>query len=122
MAKVSAGGVPQWVIYMGGSGDDSANGIALDSSGRAVVVGTTSSTDFADGQNGAGGATDAFVAVLSPGGSLRTAFCLAMSGRDTGSAIVLDASGDALVRAAPQSTPRRAGRAPSRRMSRRCGL
>ncbi len=97
VAKVSAGGVPQWVIYMGGSGDDSANGIALDSSGRAVVVGTTSSTDFAGGQNGAGGATDAFVAVLSLGGSLRTAFCLGMSGRDTGSAIVLDASGDALV-------------------------
>jgi hypothetical protein len=97
VAKVSSGGVSQWATYVGGNGDDEGNGIALDSSGNAVVAGTTSSTDFAGAQNGASGGTNAFVAILPPGGSLRSAFCLDMSGSDTGNAIALDAAGDALV-------------------------
>ena len=55
--------------YLGGSGADSASGIAVDSSGIAYVSGLTASTDFpivnALQPKNAGG-SDAFVAKISP--------------------------------------------------------
>ncbi|PYU97660.1 MAG: hypothetical protein DMG26_20785, partial [Acidobacteria bacterium] len=54
--------------YLGGSGDDVANGIAVDSSGNAYVVGSTTSTDFPTVnafQAVNAGKTDTFVAKMS---------------------------------------------------------
>ncbi len=93
VAEVSSGGWLQWATYMGGSGYEWGNGIALDASGNAVVVGTTDSTDFAGGTNGAGGGTDAFVARVSPNGTFRSAFCLGQSDDDRGNGIALDRVG-----------------------------
>jgi Beta-propeller repeat len=63
--------------YLGGSGDDEALGIAIDDSGHAYVVGSTSSPDFPTTQGAfqpsfAGGNTDGFVTKLSADGSALT--------------------------------------------------
>jgi Beta-propeller repeat len=60
--------------YVGGSGDDEALGIAIDDSGHACVVGSTSSLDFPTTHGAfqpsfAGGNTDGFVTKLSSDGS-----------------------------------------------------
>ncbi|MCP5103494.1 MAG: hypothetical protein GY950_08955 [bacterium] len=82
--------------YLGGSGDDAGEGIQLDSSGKAYVVGLTSSTDFPTHgayQSANGGGRDVFVAVLSSsGGSLTYATYLGGSGKDEGFALALDGS------------------------------
>ena len=96
--------------YLGGSGADRANGIALDSSGDAYVTGFTQSSDFplTDalqrilGISGAStcGSTlcsDAFVGELGPSGNLIYSTFLGGSAADLGRAIAVDSSGDAIV-------------------------
>jgi hypothetical protein len=83
--------------YLGGSGEDSGEGIRVDSSGRAYVVGLTSSTDFpvrdAYQNTYAGGDRDVFVAILSSSGSgLDYSTYLGGSGSDSGFALALDSS------------------------------
>jgi len=95
--------------YLGGSGTEFGNGIAVDSSGDAYVVGSTASTDFptmGSFQSGyAGGQYDAFIAKLDPAGSaLVYSTYLGGSGTDWGSAIALDGSGDAYVTGYTSST------------------
>ena len=51
VAKLTSAGVRVWATYLGGSGDDEAGGIAVDSAGNAFVSGFTASTDFAGATN-----------------------------------------------------------------------
>ena len=90
--------------YLGGSGKDSATGLAVDSKGSAYVVGTTSSVDFpvtaAAAQTKCGGtcAQNSFVAKFDPtGAKLSYATYLGGSGSDAASDIALDASGNAYI-------------------------
>src|SRR5262249_34869572 len=59
--------------FFGGTGDDQANGMALDSGGSVYLAGTTSSSDFpvtkGTVQQTTGTNTDAFVVKLSGDGS-----------------------------------------------------
>jgi Beta-propeller repeat len=88
--------------YLGGSGQDTGYGIAVDSSGNAYVTGWTSSTDFPtmnplQATNG-GGNFDAFVAKLNTAGSaLVYSTYLGGNGQDQGFGIALDGSGNAYV-------------------------
>jgi hypothetical protein len=98
IAEVNSSGDLLYSTYLGGSGVDVGNAIAVDSSGSAYVAGYTYSTDFpvvGGFQTALGGACDAFLAKLSPGGaSLLYATYLGGSGADTASGVALDPSGN----------------------------
>ncbi len=88
--------------YLGGSGDDRGQGIALDSSGHAYVTGQTLSSDFPTTpgafQTTLGGSHDAFVTKLnSTGTNLLYSTYLGGSIPDYGNGIAVDTSGNAYV-------------------------
>ncbi|HET9177443.1 MAG TPA: SBBP repeat-containing protein [Terriglobia bacterium] len=95
--------------YLGGSADESAQSIAIDSAGSIYVTGKTSSSSFPV-TNGAsqaayGGGTDAFVTKLAPGGTQMVySTFLGGSGLDQGNSIALDSSGDAFITGFTQSS------------------
>jgi hypothetical protein len=89
--------------YVGGSGDDQANGIAVDSGGSAYLAGATGSTYGFPVLLGPdlmfkGGGADAFVAKVHPGGStLLYAGYIGGQGYDSASAIAVDGQGNAYL-------------------------
>jgi Beta-propeller repeat len=90
--------------YLGGTGADSASMIALDSSGDAFVVGSTSSSDFPTKnplQAANRGSLDAFVTEIDPGATGTKSFVystyLGGSGTDAATGIALDSSGNIYV-------------------------
>jgi len=91
--------VISYSTYLGGSLGDTISGIALDSSGRAFVTGTTMSPDLpVTGTSSYHGSADAFVAELSADGtSLIYATYVGGSNRDNAYSIALDASGNAYI-------------------------
>lgn len=94
--------VLDYSTYLGGSGSDTANGIAVDSSGNAYIVGTAGSADFPTKNpyqsNSGGGTGDVFVAKLSADLSqLIYSTYLGGYGDDFGTGIALDSSGDAYI-------------------------
>jgi hypothetical protein len=93
--------VLSYSTYLGGSGGDIGQGIAVDSSGNAYVAGTTDSTDFPTAnplQATNLGNGDAFVAKLNPAGSaLIYSTYLGGSGVDEAHGIAVDSSGNAYV-------------------------
>src|SRR5262249_53093480 len=86
--------------YLGGATNDQANGIALDPSKNAYVVGTTDSGDFpvTPGviQPAIGGQADIFITKLTASGTgLAYSTYLGGLGNDTGNAIAVDTFGNA---------------------------
>jgi hypothetical protein len=94
--------------YLGGSATDAGNGIALDASGDAFVTGSTTSSNFPTAgalQSALSGTQDAFVAKLNPSGTgLVYSTYLGGSATAVGNGIAVDASGDAFVTGATQSS------------------
>lgn len=92
--------VLSYSTFLGGSGNDVANAIALDSAGDAFIAGKAGSPDFpapgAIEPHGLG--EDAFITKLSPDGShvLYSTF-LGGSGDDAATGIALDAAGNIYV-------------------------
>jgi hypothetical protein len=87
--------------YLGGSGHDSALGIAVDSAGEAYVTGSTDSSNFPTvnaAQSTFGGATDVFVTKLNATGSALL-FSTYLGGTldESGTGIALDSFGDPYV-------------------------
>lgn len=98
----SSGSTLVYSTYLGGSGTDYGNGIAVDSSGNAYVTGWTTSTDFPTMNpfqpTYGGGDSDAFVAKINPPGSaLVYSTYLGGSAVDGGAGIAVDSSGNAYV-------------------------
>ena len=88
--------------YLGGSGEESVDAIALDAVGSAYLTGETQSTDFplADALDSQlGGSEDAFVAKLSPAGDalVYSTYLGGAAGGETGLGIAVDAAGRAHV-------------------------
>lgn len=93
--------------YLGGSGSDTANAIALDASGDLFLAGASTSADFpvqGPYQSSNAGHQDAFVAEIAAGGSsLVYSTFLGGSGTDLASALAIDPSGAAFVVGQTQS-------------------
>jgi hypothetical protein len=95
--------------YLGGSGSESAQSLAIDSVGSVYVTGNTSSSSFPV-TNGAsqatyGGQTDAFITKLAPGGTQMVySTYLGGSGLDQGNSIAIDSSKEAFVTGFTQSS------------------
>ncbi|HTX34880.1 MAG TPA: SBBP repeat-containing protein [Bryobacteraceae bacterium] len=98
VAKLDPKGA-QWLYatYLGGAGDDVANGIAVDPQGNAYVTGRTNSSNFPlhnAAQAEKAGDSDGFLAEIGADGStLLYASYLGGGLRTSGSAIALDSGG-----------------------------
>jgi hypothetical protein len=101
VTKVNSSGALMYSTYLGGSGVDVGNAVAVDSSGSAYITGYTYSTDLpvvAALQSTIGGDCDAFLAKLSPAGnSLAYLSYLGGNGSDNGAAVALDPTGAVYV-------------------------
>jgi uncharacterized protein (TIGR03437 family) len=112
--KLSAdGSTVLYATFLGGSNEDAATAIAVDSAGQVYITGATASADFPLANNSAqskfGGRLfdfenppywfgDAFVAKLDPkGATLIYSTYLGGTAADQGNAIVVDGSGNAYV-------------------------
>lgn len=95
--------------YLGGHGTQSGQGIAVNTSGNAFVVGQTDAKDFPTTAGSAqpvpAGAADAFVAQFSSSGShLNFSTFLGGTGADGGTGIALDSAGNVFITGRTQST------------------
>jgi len=111
VAELNSSGSLVYSTYLGGSGSDQANSIAVDSSGNAYVTGATNSSDFAVANSPQGtckscpNVNDAFVAEIGAGGAgLVYSTYLGGSGDDQGAAIAVDSAGNAYVTGSTLST------------------
>lgn len=99
VAKFSgASGVYQWGRYLGGTGYDTANGVAVDPGTGAIwVTGMTQSLNFPTVnitfRYANSGGSDAFVTKLNPAGGIVNSTYLGGSGNDAGTGIALDSNG-----------------------------
>jgi hypothetical protein len=102
VAKFDSGGALLYSTFLGGKGDDSGNGVAMDGSGNTYITGTTNSANFPT-TSGAfnktlNGGEDVFVAKLNPTGSaLLYSTYVGGASSDSASKIAIDSSGSAYI-------------------------
>jgi uncharacterized protein (TIGR03382 family) len=93
--------VIDWASYLGGTGQERGNGIAVDGSGNVYVTGVTSSTEFPTPggfDTTKGGSQDAFVTKVNANGQgLAWSSYLGGSINDSGLGIAVDGSGNVYV-------------------------
>jgi Beta-propeller repeat len=112
VTKIAADGSSLgYSTYVGGSGSDTGNGIAVNqTTGAACVTGATTSTDFPHTAGayqttlGTGAVSNAFVLELSPSGGITYSTYLGGTGEDNGLGIALGSSGDVYVVGRTSST------------------
>jgi hypothetical protein len=102
VAKLNSTGTALlYSTYLGGSGDDRGNGVAVDAAGAAYVTGSTTSTNYpvsSGAQTASGGQQDGFVTKLNASGSgVVYSTYLGGAADDRGSSIAVDSSGAAYV-------------------------
>ncbi len=88
-----------YATYIGGSGEDQATSVAVDSSGNAYITGEAGDTTFPHSAGTFGGGLhDAYIFKLDPTGTTQVYSTLfGGSGDDSGNGIAIDASGNAYV-------------------------
>jgi uncharacterized protein (TIGR03437 family) len=110
----AAGNALVYSTYLGGSGSDTANALAVESSGNVYIAGVASSTDFPVTQgafqlgNDSAHAGNAFLAEFNPGGALAYSTYLGGSGNpfygDKASGVAVDGSGNPYIAGSASST------------------
>ncbi len=105
LVRANALGTPVWMTYLGGSGTDFGNAIAADSAGNSYVTGYSTSTDF-DGASNAyrGGWSDAIVLKVDAAANLRWMTYYGGTKADSGTGILLDGLGNAIIAGHTEST------------------
>jgi Beta-propeller repeat len=99
----AAGSAVVYSTFLGGSGNDDANGIAVDGNHNAYIIGTTASATFPGVTGGSiqpanGGGNDAFVTkVNAAGNAIVYSTFLGGSNDDSGMGIAVDGTGHAYV-------------------------
>src|SRR5205085_33136 len=102
LAKVASDGAAvTFSTFLGGSGNDSAAGVAVDANGGSYLTGRTISTDFPTKlpvEASLTGITDAFATRISPAGD-RIAYSTYLGGslNDFAAGVAVDADGNAFV-------------------------
>jgi hypothetical protein len=101
VAKLNSSGTQLlYLVYIGGSGNDTGQGIAVDPLGNAYVTGTTNSTDFPTTSGAfstqSAGPQEAFIAKFGPTGQVQYSTYLG-GGSDAGFAIAVDNTGAVYV-------------------------
>ncbi|MCL4196362.1 MAG: SBBP repeat-containing protein [Phycisphaerales bacterium] len=99
LVKVHPSGQLLWMLYIGGSADEEAFGVAVDRDGNALVTGLTESVDFTGRNNQyQGGDDDAFMLKIDPSGQLLwMTYVGGSESGEAGIAVAVDTAGDALV-------------------------
>ncbi|MFX0092329.1 MAG: SBBP repeat-containing protein [Candidatus Hodarchaeota archaeon] len=101
VAKYSSNGSKVFSTYLGGNGEEYAEGVAFDANGNIVITGQTTSNNFPTFeayQENKNGSWDAFITKLSPDGqSLIFSTFLGGNGNDLGKSICIDANGNIIA-------------------------
>jgi uncharacterized protein (TIGR03437 family) len=101
IGRFSSMGNWQYGSYLGGSGDEYATAVAVDSLGNAFVTGYTTSTNFpvtsSAYQQSLSGGNDVFLIKLSAAFDTQYSTYLGGAGDDYGTAVAVDSSGAAYV-------------------------
>jgi predicted extracellular nuclease len=97
----AAGNTVAYVTWLGGSGNESGIGLAVDPSGNAYVVGQTTSTNFPTAspiQASNNGLADVFLTKLTASGNAMVySTYLGGGGEDVGNDIAVNSAGDAFI-------------------------
>lgn len=109
VTKINSGGSGLvYSTYLGGSGEDLASSIALDTAGNAYITGLTSSNDYATIspiQASSRGGLEVFVTkIFADASSIAFNTYFGGNGSDTGNAIAVDSGGSCYVTGATTST------------------
>jgi hypothetical protein len=92
-AKINSSGVLLWNTFLGGSGNDRGQSIAVDGNGN-VYVGGNSTAIWGSPVQAFSGSSDAFAAELNNSGGLLWNTFLGGSGADYGNSIAVDGNGN----------------------------
>ena len=96
-AKLNSSGGLTWNTFLGGSGSDEGDGVAVDGSGNVYVTGYSTAT-WGSPLRAYGGSFDAFAAKLDSSGNLAWNTFLGASGvEDFGQGVAVDGSGNVYV-------------------------
>jgi hypothetical protein len=92
--KIDAAGVRMWAVQVGSADIDRAMGVALDAAGNAYVAGITFGSLGGEVNRGR---SDAFLAKVSPVGTLEWVRLLGTPLSEIGTSVAVDAAGNAFV-------------------------
>src|SRR6185295_958714 len=114
VAKLSPAGALVWATYLGGTGNETPRGLALDPAGNPVLAGYTTSADFPTtagayhpapyAGKGTNEGTDGFVTKLDANGALLASTYVGGSKLDSISAMAVDGAGGVYVYGATRSS------------------